>query len=265
MRDDLEPVWTALDEGRCEEALGALELLGDGGGAAGRAAATLAWLGLGELERAERALAEATRAAADDDDAADDVAWARGELRLAQWRLEDARAAFERLDGAYDDPAVLERLALLADLEGDEEAADGYLARAHRADPDAYPLPARLDPREFDRVVAEAAAELPEPFRAAFEETPVLIDPVPSRELAAADPAGTPPDVLGLFVGASMLERDVYDAPAHPAAIWLFQRNLERVCADREELVEQIRTTLYHELGHLLGFDEHGVDEMGLG
>jgi predicted Zn-dependent protease with MMP-like domain len=26
-----------------------------------------------------------------------------------------------------------------------------------------------------------------------------------------------------------------------------------------------IRTTLYHELGHALGFDEEGVDELGLG
>ena len=49
-----------------------------------------------------------------------------------------------------------------------------------------------------------------------------------------------------------------------PPTVYLFQRNLERVCGDREQLVEEIRVTLFHELGHALGFDEEGVARMGL-
>ena len=43
-----------------------------------------------------------------------------------------------------------------------------------------------------------------------------------------------------------------------------FDRNLERAAKNREHLLEEIRTTLYHELGHVLGFDEEGVAQMGL-
>ena len=47
--------------------------------------------------------------------------------------------------------------------------------------------------------------------------------------------------------------------------IYLYQRNLERSVRDEAELREEIRVTLYHEIGHLLGFDEHGVEDLGLG
>ena len=47
--------------------------------------------------------------------------------------------------------------------------------------------------------------------------------------------------------------------------IYLFQRNLERFADDEEHLREEIRTTLFHEIAHLLGWDEDEVEAMGLG
>ena len=49
-----------------------------------------------------------------------------------------------------------------------------------------------------------------------------------------------------------------------PNTIYLFQRNLERAAKDRDDLVEQIRITLWHELGHYLGFEEEDMDDLGL-
>jgi predicted Zn-dependent protease with MMP-like domain len=110
-----------------------------------------------------------------------------------------------------------------------------------------------------------ATERLPAEFRSALVETQILVDAVPSREiLAGGELADTPPDLLGLFVGASQLERSHEDALQLPPTIHLFQRNLERASHDRTELIEEIRVTLFHEIGHMLGFDEEGVDGMGL-
>ena len=79
-----------------------------------------------------------------------------------------------------------------------------------------------------------------------------------------ADPSETPPDMLGLFVGRNELEIDETAGAQLPPRIHLFQRNIERACRDPEHLVTEIRKTLYHEIGHMLGFDEEGVAELGL-
>jgi predicted Zn-dependent protease with MMP-like domain len=49
-----------------------------------------------------------------------------------------------------------------------------------------------------------------------------------------------------------------------PSSIALFQRNLERFARDREELLEEIRITLLHEVGHFLGLDEDRLRDLGL-
>jgi predicted Zn-dependent protease with MMP-like domain len=80
-----------------------------------------------------------------------------------------------------------------------------------------------------------------------------------------APASGHGPGTLGLCVGVPYSERGTQSALERPPTIHLFQRNLERGARDRAELEQEIRVTLYHELGHALGFDEEGVDEMGLG
>ncbi|HSM92939.1 MAG TPA: metallopeptidase family protein, partial [Anaeromyxobacteraceae bacterium] len=44
----------------------------------------------------------------------------------------------------------------------------------------------------------------------------------------------------------------------------LYERNLERATRTRDELVEEIRVTLIHEVGHFLGLDEDQLWERGL-
>jgi predicted Zn-dependent protease with MMP-like domain len=46
--------------------------------------------------------------------------------------------------------------------------------------------------------------------------------------------------------------------------VLLFQRNIERAAADRDEVREEIRVTLLHEIGHHVGWDEHDLADRGL-
>nr|MBC8451089.1 hypothetical protein [Planctomycetota bacterium] len=173
----LDQAWDALDEGLADEALALLAAVEETAAERPDLAGELthlsveARLGMFDLAGAKRALLS-SRAAADDPS----LLQARGELALASWQLDEARGLFETLAAnAPTENALLsahERLALLADLAGDETRADAHLLTA-RGVPTI-----RLTPAAFEAEVAAAAAELPPAFRAIFERVPVVIDPV---------------------------------------------------------------------------------------
>lgn len=69
-------------------------------------------------------------------------------------------------------------------------------------------------------------------------------------------------DELGLFEGACLLDEP---SPDEPARIRLFLRNLwEWVEEDEQDYRDEVGTTLLHELGHYLGWDEDEVADRGL-
>lgn len=263
--DPLELAWTTLEEGDAAMALQIARSVpaGDTTDRVGRwILEAMAQLELGELEEARRALAQAGDP--EDPDGDPDVTWTAAEIALRGWELERARALFELCAARDPTPAVYGRLALLDELDGEFDAAERRFAEAERLDPEGWPRPERIGADAFDAAVEEASRELPPAFRDALEEVAILVEPMPDRRLGRVDPLETPPDLLGLFVGSSHLERDVTEGLELPPTIHLYQRNLERVAADRDELVQEIRVTLFHEFAHLLGFDEEGVAELGL-
>jgi len=124
----------------------------------------------------------------------------------------------------------------------------------------------RMSEREFDKVLQQAIASLPDAFREVLDYVPVVVDLWPDEELVASvGDGGEDDDLMGLFVGPPMAQWNSSDAPPETAVIYIFQGPLEDSCGTREELREQIRITLFHELGHCLGFDEGGLDRIGLG
>ena len=255
----LEQALEALESGDVEQALGHLADVDEERGERWTTTAH-AWIEMGELAAAEEALTRARGLLGTDHP---EIAWTEGRLRLNRWDLDGARSAFAQLDLDQEGAPLCENLAILADLAGETEHADELYRRAAELDPEGSPPPARLTPEQFEDVVAEAASDLPDEFHDALEEVPVVIDPMPTAGLVGAPESGHPPDILGLFVGPALAERN--GTTELPPTIFLFQRNLERVARTRAELRDEIRTTLYHELGHALGFDEEGVDELGLG
>ena len=54
------------------------------------------------------------------------------------------------------------------------------------------------------------------------------------------------------------------DQPVDLDRIILFKKNLEKVCQDEEELIDQIQVTVRHEVGHYLGLDEDDLERLGL-
>lgn len=262
--EKLDRAWKALDEGDPERALELTRRVDEQLRETWLVRAN-ASLDLDDLSGARAAVEHAATLAEGDEL---DLLLVRAEVGLREWRIDEARADLERSLELERVPSALVRLALCRELDGEFAAADALFDEAARADAENFPAPPRLSEAEFEAVLDEAVARLPEPFQRALDDVQMLVEPVPGRELAAREDAeeiaGTPPDLLGLFVGPSRLEQHHEAAFELPPSIHLFQRNLERAAGDRSELIEQIRVTLYHELAHMLGFDEEGVADLGL-
>ena len=57
-------------------------------------------------------------------------------------------------------------------------------------------------------------------------------------------------------------ERSVWDLPQTPSRIVLYQKNIEAVCASEEEIREEVRLTVMHELGHYFGMTEDQLEDV---
>ncbi|RMH42253.1 MAG: hypothetical protein D6689_08770 [Deltaproteobacteria bacterium] len=182
-----------------------------------------------------------------------------------------------RFDAAYTDlAAVLERdpddayahyhIGLIYERKGRPKAAAEHLARARALAPADFPPPVDVSPDAFRAEVDAAVAELPPDVRAVLGDVAVEVEDLPALDdLTAVDPPFSP-TILGLFRGYPLGVTPPPDAgePPPARAIVLYRKNLARAVRTREELDEQIRRTLLHEIGHLRGLDEDQLRRRGL-
>ena len=123
----------------------------------------------------------------------------------------------------------------------------------------------KMQRERFIQVVAQVLDDLPDQFRSRMQNVAVLVEDLPSQQRSRAGrPHGTSPRqlLLGLFVGTPRTRKSVFDLPAGPDRIILFQKNIEAVCRDEAEIREQIRLTVIHELGHYFGMDEEQLRDV---
>ncbi len=161
---------------------------------------------------------------------------------------------------------VLERL----EDEGDDSGSPGIgidtsklaFARANSLEPQQFPLPTQLEDAVFTAALDAAIANLPRSIRERIEGVSVLVEDFPDLELVRGERIS--PQTLGLFMGVPRTEALLTDQPLDLDRIILFKKNLEKICQDEEELIEQIQITLRHEVGHYLGLDEDDLERLGL-
>ncbi len=118
--------------------------------------------------------------------------------------------------------------------------------------------------QRFDRLVDRAVARIPPPFRAALDEIALVIADEPTPEQLREN--GLRPDdtLYGLYEGVPL---DAWggDWVPVPTRIVLFRLPLEEDFADPDELADEVRVTILHELAHHLGIeDEERLAELGI-
>jgi predicted Zn-dependent protease with MMP-like domain len=126
-------------------------------------------------------------------------------------------------------------------------------------------MPVKVSKREFEKLVEEAIGDVPAPFAEFLEEVPIEIHTRPSvkllRELGMEDDEL----LMGLYRGVDRVRRSVEDSGRLPDVIYIFQEDHELVCDSREQLVQEVRKTVLHEIGHHFGMSEDDLDELGYG
>lgn len=115
---------------------------------------------------------------------------------------------------------------------------------------------------DFEKLVEEALAELPEELAKAIDNLEITVQDNPD-DWMLQETDRDEEELLGLYVGVPLPERSYDTEPYLPDRIYIFQRPLEKLFTKPAALREQIRITLIHELAHYFGFDEDYLRENG--
>jgi predicted Zn-dependent protease with MMP-like domain len=119
---------------------------------------------------------------------------------------------------------------------------------------DRSPFAPGVGRAEFEALVEEALKEIPRQFRRLIDNVAVMVedDPPPGR------------DLLGLYHGVPYKHRSPGAGYGNtpPDVIVVYRRPIERICRTPDEIKEQVRLTVLHEVGHYFGLEERELREI---
>ncbi|MCA1783667.1 MAG: metallopeptidase family protein [Dermatophilaceae bacterium] len=114
-----------------------------------------------------------------------------------------------------------------------------------------------VTPEEFEESVSGALDAVPPALMDLLDNVAFFVEDEPAED--------QPEDLLGIYEGVPLTERDLGWSGALPDRITLFSGPLSRMCADREELEDEITITVVHEIAHHFGIDDDRLHDLGWG
>lgn len=112
-----------------------------------------------------------------------------------------------------------------------------------------------MAPERFEELVSDALDLIPPELAGALDNVVVLV--------ADRDPED--PDLLGLYQGIALTERDSSYAGALPDTITIYRESLLEICDTEADVVEEVAITVIHEIAHHFGIDDDRLHELGWG
>ena len=121
-----------------------------------------------------------------------------------------------------------------------------------------------MNHQDIRKEVARIVDRLPRQFREQLRNVEFVVEDWPSRELLLEEDLDPEEDIIyGLYQGVPLPERSSLDPPLLPDKITIFAAPLIEDFPDPEELREEIRLTVLHEIAHYFGMDEDEIEELG--
>ena len=112
-----------------------------------------------------------------------------------------------------------------------------------------------MTPARFEELVADALDLLPADLTRAMDNVVVLVEDRNPEE----------PDLLGLYQGVALTERDSSYAGSLPDTVTIYRESLLEICDTDEDVVEEVAITVIHEIAHHFGIDDERLHELGWG
>jgi predicted Zn-dependent protease with MMP-like domain len=109
-----------------------------------------------------------------------------------------------------------------------------------------------IEPARFDAMVERALDGLPEKFGDEMKNIAVTVQHEPG-----------PPGLLGLYQGIPLTKRGSGYAGVLPDRITIYARSICAICNTEEQVAEQVRRTVIHEVGHYFGIGDERLRELG--
>ena len=109
-----------------------------------------------------------------------------------------------------------------------------------------------VEPERFEQMVGEALDGLPPELGRMMRNVAVTVD----QESAATG-------LLGLYQGVPLTARTSHYSAVLPDRITIFRHAICAICRTEDEVVEQVRRTVIHEVGHHFGIGDDRLHELG--
>jgi predicted Zn-dependent protease with MMP-like domain len=112
-----------------------------------------------------------------------------------------------------------------------------------------------LSTPEFEQLVNAALDQIPAELLSMIDNCVILVEDDPPADL---------PDTLGLYSGIPLTERGTTYSGL-PDTILIFRRPILAMCTSMEEVVDEVRITVVHEIAHHFGIDDERLHALGYG
>jgi predicted Zn-dependent protease with MMP-like domain len=109
-----------------------------------------------------------------------------------------------------------------------------------------------VGPERFEEMVVAALDELPEQLGALMQNVAVTVEHGPG-----------PPGLLGLYQGVPLTSRTTQYSAVLPDKIIIYRQAICAICRTEEEVADQVRRTVIHEVAHHFGISDERLRELG--
>lgn len=119
-----------------------------------------------------------------------------------------------------------------------------------------------LSDEQFDALITRAMDELPQEYIKGLENVAIVMADEPTEEQKVKMKLRENTILLGLYEGIPLTQRGAGYTFVLPDKITLFKHSILRVVRSEEQLFEQVKRTLWHEIAHYYGLSHAHMDKL---